>query len=209
MGGPGWTDTARFDIRMTTTNDTRVSEFREMLKSVLSERFHLNVVFETEERKIYRLVLVHADRRLGPTITVAKPGCVPQTDDVQVTSAPPAGPSLPCGGFVTSSDGQQTRLIGGRSVTMSELARTLSARQEIDRQVFDSTNLPGKYDFVLQVSPATGRNKASFGDTSPDSIATNDDLFSAMKEQLGVRLQSDSGPVRFLRITDIQRPTAD
>src|SRR5688572_19142416 len=76
VGGPQWIDTVRFTVRGTTTRDTRVPEFREMVKSVLRTRFRLDAVFETQDdQPIYRLTRVHADGRLGPAMSPAPAEC--------------------------------------------------------------------------------------------------------------------------------------
>jgi uncharacterized protein (TIGR03435 family) len=87
---------------------------------------------------------------------------------------------------------------------MSELARTLSGRREIDRPVVDFTGLEGEYDFGLQAS-----NSAPAPDQVAPAAPASVALFSALSEQLGLRLQASRGPVRVLRVRSIERPTAD
>lgn len=87
---------------------------------------------------------------------------------------------------------------------MSELARTLSRRQEFDRPVFDFTGLEGQYDFHVKLS-----NQGPGQAAPADPVAVSAACFSALSEQLGLRLEASRGPVRVLRVRSIERPTAD
>lgn len=63
-------NTVRFTVRGTTTRDTLVPEFREMVRGVLRTRFRMDAAFETQQdQPIYRLIRVHSDGRLGPAMT--------------------------------------------------------------------------------------------------------------------------------------------
>jgi uncharacterized protein (TIGR03435 family) len=202
VGGPEWIDTVRFTVRGTTTRDTRVPEFREMVKSVLRTRFRMDAEFETQEdQPIYRLTLVHADGRLGPAMSPSQVGC--QRDGTIVVSNEPAAFPQNCS-LGTFFNGQGLTAIVGLNTTMKELARTLSRRQEFGRPVFDFTGLEGEYNFSAQLSKR-GPDQAA----PADPVAISAGWFSALSEQLGLRLQASRGPVRVLRVRSIERPTAD
>jgi uncharacterized protein (TIGR03435 family) len=202
-GGPDWIDTVRFDVRGTTTSETRIPEFREMVRGMLRTRFQMDAIFETEERPIYRLVLAHPDGHLGPMIAAAP--CKRDNDAISARNEAPT--RRPDCAVAISSDGQAVRTIIGTSVSVSELARALSGSREIDRPVLDFTGLRGEYTFIAQVSGDNTHNPISV--TSTASVAASTDLFSALREQLGLRLERGRGPVRVLRIRQIERPTAD
>lgn len=204
LGGPEWIDAVRFTVRGTTAKDTRVPEFREMLRSVLRTRFRLDAVFETQQdQPIYRLIRMHADGRLGPGMAPAPFACK-RDGVIPVSNEPP--PQTPgsqnCSIGIFVSGGALTA-VAGNNATMFQLARTLSGRKEFDRPVFDFTGLEGEYNFFVQVS-----NRGPDA-VSADPVAASATWFSALSEQLGLRLQASRGPVRVLRVRSIERPTAD
>ena len=87
---------------------------------------------------------------------------------------------------------------------MSWLAVILSQRPEINRVVHDRTNLAGDFDVDLEFQPWT----ATPG--SPDAVgATGASIFTALREQLGLKLESTNGPIDVLVIDHVERPTAD
>jgi uncharacterized protein (TIGR03435 family) len=203
VGGPEWINTVRFTVRATTTRDARVPEFREMVKNVLRTRFQMDAVFETQQdQPIYRLIRAHADGRLGPGMAPAPFECK-RDGVISVSDEPRPMGSQNCSlGFFMGGGGALTA-VAGNNATMSELARTLSGRKEFDRPVFDFTGLEGEYNFFVQVSNR-GPDAAS-----ADPVANSAAWFSALTEQLGLRLQASRGPVRVLRVRSIERPTAD
>ena len=77
---------------------------------------------------------------------------------------------------------------------LSELAPLLS--QYIGRRVFDRTGMPGLYDFELDFAPGLEAG----GDNSTS-------LFTALQEQLGLKLESENGPVEVIVVQQIRRPT--
>lgn len=87
---------------------------------------------------------------------------------------------------------------------MPELAQTLTRRQEFDRPVFDFTGLEAEYNFHVRLS-----NQGPDQAAPADPVAISAAWFSALSEQLGLRLQASRGPVRVLRVRGIERPAAD
>jgi uncharacterized protein (TIGR03435 family) len=202
VGGPQWMNTVRFTLRGTTTRDTRVPEFREMVRSALRTRFRLDAVFETQQdQPIYRLIRAHADGRLGPAMSPAPFACK-RPDGTIAVSKPTSAPPETCG-IATSITGRGLSAILGMNATMPELARTLTRRQEFDRPVLDFTGLEGEYNFHVEL--AKGSDQAA----AADPVAISAAWFSALSEQLGLRLQASRGPVRVLRVRSIERPTED
>ena len=202
IGGPEWIDTVRFSVRGTTSRDTLVPEFREMVKSVLRTRFRMDAEFETQENQpIYRLVRAHADGRLGPAMSPAPFGC--KRDGAAPISTQPSAAFPESCSIGTSFNGRSMIVITGLNRTMPELARTLTQRQEFDRPVFDFTGLEGEFSFHVQLARGSDQ-------TAPaDPVAISAAWFSALTEQLGLRLEASRGPVRVLRVRSIERPTAD
>lgn len=123
------------------------------------------------------------DRRLGPALRVSALDC-----DASNTSAcnTRMGPSS-----VTAT-----------GMTMARLAQTL--RGVVGRIVTDETGLTGAYDFALEFAPEQPPPAgAPLGDPDAPSI------FTALREQLGLRLEGKRGPVEMLVIDRLERPTVD
>lgn len=162
---------------------------RMMLRTLLTERFTLAFHRETREVPIYALVVARADGKLGPQLlpsTLAE--CAERTPPNNTGSAP-----IPCGGgFARVGD------LAGRAVAFPVLAANLS--NAADRPVVDRTGLTGTFDWQLRWTPDP------LPPTQPLDTVT---LFTALQEQLGLRLDSTHGPVEVLVIDSVERPTPD
>jgi uncharacterized protein (TIGR03435 family) len=136
VGGPGWLDVDRWDIVATAgANRADGDIWREMLKTLLMERFKLVAHVEQRERPIYGLVFARADKQLGPAI--------------HPTVCPATGP---CEGEGTTANtnGIATGTIIGKRRALSDIGRSLSPYAE--RRVLDRTGLDGRYDYELKWS---------------------------------------------------------
>src|SRR5262245_56105659 len=120
VGGPGWIDTDRWDIVATAGSNSGNGEvpWREMLKTLLIERFKLVAHVEQRERPIYVLVFARADRQLGPSIH-------PTTCSANAN----------CEGTSANTNGIVSGTIIGKARSLSDIARSLSPYAE--RRVFD------------------------------------------------------------------------
>jgi uncharacterized protein (TIGR03435 family) len=95
---------------------------------------------------------------------------------------------------------------------MAELVRLLS--EQLGGTVVDRTGLTGSYDFTLQWKPDPGRNpmfKGAEGDQQPEDTSPSDasvpSIFTAIHEQLGLKLESQKGPVQTLVIDHVEKPS--
>jgi uncharacterized protein (TIGR03435 family) len=86
---------------------------------------------------------------------------------------------------------------------VADLAGNLTGR--VNRDVIDRSGLSGTYDFVLRWTPENFQNPA--GNAGPSRDGTL--IFTALQEQLGLRLDAQRGPVEFLIIDRVERPTPD
>ena len=86
--------------------------------------------------------------------------------------------------------------IWSRAVPLEYLAGSLSS--VLGRQVIDKTGFDGKYDYTLTYTPA---------DAPPDTVGPS--LFTALQEQLGLRLESSKGPVKMFVIDHVEKPDAN
>jgi bla regulator protein blaR1 len=198
-GGPGWLDTQPYDI-VAKGNGTDVSddEIRKMtdeqrkafkaqflvkLQMLLADRFQLKVHREMKELPIYALVVAKS----GPKIKPAgrEPG--------------------PAGLTVRGDDAGQTA-ITGKSVPMAALARLLSSR--VGRAVVEMTDLKGDYDFKVSFTPDRGPlpGSSSDGTDQPGGVEPGGpSIFTALQEQLGLRLEAQKGPVEVVVIDSVQK----
>lgn len=187
FGGPAWMASDHFDIEAKTAGNPTQEQISQMLQGLLADRFHLMVHRETRELPIYRLLVAKGGSRLQP----AKEG--------QCTSMvpPPAkfDPATlrPCGGF-NSNVGM---MLGG-SVATAKLAAALS--RTLGRTVMDETGLEGSYDISLHWTP---------DDTLPAAANASNDpsFFTALQEQLGLRLEPGKGPVEVLVVDRAEKPS--
>jgi len=191
-GGPDWIDTARFDIDAKAATDFSPAPDgpsaprRVMLQRLLADRFALRVHTTTSERPVYALVMARADRRMGPQWHVAQGQCASR--ERATSCAARIGP-----GAVTL-----------KGTTVAQLVNLLS--RFVNRVVVDRTLLTGAFDVELRWTPAPGEWVAP-GQDAPS--ADGPSLFTALQEQLGLKLEATKGPVDVLVIDHVEKPTLD
>jgi uncharacterized protein (TIGR03435 family) len=207
VGGPGWIDEDRFDILAKMADAdipenglVRPEQMMVRLQHLLADRFKLVVRRETREVPIFALVMARADRRLGPRLRVAEGECA---ERARTGTPPPAGApsgSRPCGIRFTRGN-----VIAGATL-MEALARNMSGL--VQRVILDRTGLTDRYDLDLDWSP-----DSTFGTGAPADRQTADasgaSLFTALEEQLGLKLESTRGPIEALVIESVERPSPD
>ena len=205
--GPSWIDEARFDINARTPADSRPEQIPDMLRTLLVHRFALATHVETREEPVFALVKARADGRLGPQLTpstldCSKPGAFLSGSSGAPSAAATTSAPLQCG-LISNVDANGAVLRGGAR-SMADLARNLTGR--VNRTVIDRTGLIGPYDFVLRWTPDNFQNTAgNAGPSSPDGTQ----IFTAMQEQLGLRLEPQRGPAEFLIVDKVERPSPD
>ncbi len=205
LGGPEWIGSERYDINAKANTEFKPSpdgparELLLMIRSLLEERFKLKAHRETRELPIYELVVARADGRLTPEMRRPAADC----DAAIAAGIPPPrqpGEPPPCGMM-----GGPARMIAG-GTTMQRLAANLTVR--LDRIVFDKTGLAGRFAFTLAWTPDQIPTEAP-----PPGIPPIDpngpSLFTALQEQLGLKLQPAKGPVEVLVVDSIKHPTPD
>ena len=202
--GPGWIDTTRFDIAARAPAGTPRERIPDLLRTLLAERFQMVARTETRDGPIYAMVLARADGRLGSQLTTSSLDCSKPdagffgTVGVNAGGAPDTTPRC---GFQSIRDENGAILRGGGR-SMAEIAKHLIS--QTNRPVVDRTGLKGLYDLVLQFTPE-GMTPRTDGLPGPSVDGTS--LFTALQEQLGLKLEPQHGPVEFLVIDRIERPT--
>jgi uncharacterized protein (TIGR03435 family) len=214
VGGPSWVNTDRFDIVAKAPDGvTDQNQIRPMLLALFADRFKLVTHTETREMPIYSLVLARSDGRLGPKLSVTKVDCAAMFSGRRGAPLPPPPPApaqlpppIECG--VTIGTGMMN--VGG--MAMLEFARALS--QFAGRIVLDRTGLKERYSFQLQYAPE-GRGFGpgpGLGPAGPEPAAVDPNipsLFTALQEQLGLKLESDKAPIDVIVIDRIEQPIED
>ena len=177
------------------------------MRTLLAERFKLVVHRETREMDIYALVLARPDGKLGPALTPTTQDCAAMAAarGGQPPATPPGPPPGPDSPVVCGMRGFPGRLKAG-AMPMSLLASNLSG--QLQRIVVDRTRLTGAWDFEITYAPERPINPPP-GVEFPPADPNAPSLFTAMQEQLGLRLQSTKGPVEVMVVDRIEQPTPD
>ena len=204
---PDWANSEAFDIEAKAEGNPSREQISLMLQTLLADRFKLVVHLETRQLPIYALVLSKAGRmgpRLQPHSDATEclkldPSRPVPTSDFGVIPPPPP----PCGRFMTG-----TRRLAGNNVTLEMLAANLGAISSVDRPVVDRTGLSGGVDLTLEYmpQPAQPGSLASADASAPDPSGPPL-IFTALQEQLGLKLEPQTGPVQVLVIDHVEHPS--
>ena len=232
--GPGWLDSERYDIVAKLPRGATKAEFMVMLQNLLAERFKLTLHREKKDLPMYALVVGKNGPKLKESVDdpAPKEGDAPKAGGPAADGPPPAG-KLPMGkdGFPVLPPGSGGRgataimlMNGNARMTASKqpmagLAEMLSG--QLDLPVVDMTGLTAKYDFTLYFAPealvgmrlgappAPGPPPGEGGGGVPDASApdaqSNPSLFTALQEQLGLKLEQRKGPVDLLVIDHLEK----
>jgi uncharacterized protein (TIGR03435 family) len=182
-GGPEWVGSEHFDIVAMTPGDVRPTRNEQMmmLRGLLTERFKLAFHREAKEFSIYELQVAKG----GPKLKVSA---------AKADVPPVVGPGVV---YPQKID------LPGRNASMADFVAVMQ-RAILDRPVVDKTGLTGRYDFNLVWAP----DETQFGGEVPvaSAEAPNPPLFTAMQEQLGLKLEATRGPVQALVVDKAERP---
>jgi uncharacterized protein (TIGR03435 family) len=223
-GGPGWLNSEKFDIEAK-ADDSSIAEpwklseeqrklaqdrSKRMLQALLADRFKLTLHRETKELPVYALVVA----KNGPKLQAATADelAPPDPKEAHVRLDSPKGP-MPKGRGLLMRPGQ----LSGTAAPIAILAETLSNQPELGRTVLDKTGLQGYYDFTLKWTPderqgqmfrgpGDGAKEGPGSDSAPPPDS-GPSLFTAIQEQLGLKLESQKGPVEILIIDGAERPS--
>jgi uncharacterized protein (TIGR03435 family) len=197
IGGPEWISTERFNVEATYPENPAGGPTQTdlMLRTLLAERFKLTLHNERRERPVYALVLARADRRLGSQLQKSATDCATAKGLDSCGSS--VGP-----GFI--------RL---RSRTMAQFAESLSrltmTGSSLNRLIVDKTGLEGQYNLTLKFTPENipppGATPAGFAPVDPNGPS----IFTALQEQLGLKLDSQRAPVDVLVVDRAEQPTGN
>jgi uncharacterized protein (TIGR03435 family) len=200
-GLPEWAKTKNYDL-VAKVADANLAAFRklnqqqrrQMLQAVLAERFQLKVHREPKEVPIYALVV----GKKGVKMKEATPGD-------QYTNGPKSEGGTPAGADTLTPTAKG---ISGQAVQMATLALMLS-KLDLGREVVDRTGLTGRYDFTLRCAPTEAMRPVINGQMQPisEEDAALPSIFTALQEQLGLKLEPTKGLIEGLVIDHIEQPS--
>jgi uncharacterized protein (TIGR03435 family) len=189
VGAPAWVGSETFDFEGVSDTPGRpdVKQLKTMLQKLLVDRFQLKFHWETRDLSAYALVL----GKKGAILTEGKGGA---------RVAPT---------FFIKANGPASRTLTAKNVGVGELAHMLQANV-LDRPVVDQTGLQGTYDFVLTWSPDDSQfTQGGMRGAVASGVGDVPGIFTAMQEQLGLRLSAEKTAVRVMVIDRVEQPSAN
>jgi bla regulator protein BlaR1 len=215
---PAWTLTDKFDIEAHAGGKPTKDQMRLMMQALLKERFGFAMHYETRESPVFALEVAKPGK-LGPQLRQhpANAACINQLPlNAAGYIAPPPGPRTDAEGFPTLCGGitfmppktPGTSDIGARDITMKLFADGIGGIGQLGRPVLDRTGLTGTYDFWMEFTPQND-NPAPPEANPPPLNDAGSSFIEALKEQLGLRLESQEGQVEEIVVDHIDRPTAN
>lgn len=205
-GGPKWLDSDRFDVVARAAGKPAPAQMQLMLRTLLAERFKLQLHSETRDLPLYALVTARRDGKIGPLLRRTESDCAQaasRQDALGITlPSSPRAPDATCGFFGRGPGGSAKF----RGVTMEVLARFLMS--PVRRPVIDRTGLTGYFDADLgmaaELRPPPSRDV-------PDRMSRSPlpSIFTVIQDRLGLKLDAQRGPVTVLAIDRLEHPTED
>jgi uncharacterized protein (TIGR03435 family) len=209
-GAPDWTATDRFDIVAKIEGDplprlpgSEPDALMLATRTLLADRFKLKVHRETRQLDIYALVTARPDGRPGPNLKPSTQDCAGFAAAGR-QGAPPQGPPGSPQGFCGMFGTPGVLRFGG--FPLSTFAAGLAG--QAGRYVVDRTSLPGNWEFELTYAPEQ-RGPRPPGVDLPPTDTNAPSLFTALQEQLGLKLEAAKGPVEVLVVDNVELLTAE
>jgi uncharacterized protein (TIGR03435 family) len=189
-GGPGWINSDQYDIEAKAEGNPSQDQMRLMLQALLQDRFKLALHHDTKELPIYELTVAKGGLKLQPL----KPGdCI--VFDRDHPPAPGQKSSAYCGNL---SNGRGS--FDASNASMADIARMFSF--QLGRVVVDKTGITGEFPVHLKFAPDEVAGVPPPADAGPS-------FFTAVQEQLGLKVESAKGPVEVLIIDHAEKPSED
>jgi len=186
-GGPFWVRADRYEVDARADGSATFEQMRTMLQSLLADRFKLTLRREIRPLPVYDLIAAKEGLKIAP---MKEGSCVPPEQ------AKPFGP-LSCGG-VRKQFGSERQVLEAVGIPMAKLVELFS--DEVGRVVVDKTGFTHLFSLRLEFAPVAALQVAPSDSSAPS-------LFTAIQEQLGLRLESTRGSVEVLVIESVERPT--
>lgn len=203
VGGPSWVGSGpsgdRFDVNAKAEMASSREQLQLMLRTLLADRFKLVVHTEIRVEPVYALVLAKRDGSLGPNLHPAAADCA--TLRTAALAAGPLRGAGPCGlGGLSGS-------MHVRGMGIDQLALMLP--RDAGRRVVNKTGLTGNFDWDLTWTPEAFRQVPFDRERFPTLDPDGPSIFTALQEQLGLKLEPENGQGDFLVIDRAEHPTED
>ena len=206
---PKWANTERYDVQAKAPGDPTKDQYRLMMQALLADRFKLALRRETHQVPVFSLVL-DKPGKLGPQLQhhSDSPPCSNPSASFGPGFSATVAVGFPevCGAIRQMQPSAPGRFrIGARGYPLATFASLMTAGTTgVDRPVEDKTGLIGKFDFVIEFSPHISGPPPA-GSIPPDPNGPT--FLEALKEQLGLKLVPQTGPVDVLVVDHIEEPT--
>jgi uncharacterized protein (TIGR03435 family) len=201
-GGPGWINSERYYIDAKAEGpQTQEMMKGPMMRTLLEDRFKLKIRRETRQGPVYELRVAQGGPKLEP---VENGSCIPiETFDWR-TLAPGQKHPLVCDSAMV-----QSGKLAFLAMSIADFCQNLTW-DALDRPVIDKTGITGKFNFRIEFASdeATPFFRTAGGD--PSAVPTDPagpSIFTALQQQLGLKLERATGPVEFLVIDHVERPS--
>lgn len=191
-GWPSWVLSDRFDVIATLPRGTPPGQIPLLLQTLLAERFRLTVRRESRTTRVYALVQAKSGSKLKRSEAESSPS--------------PGGPPMLSSAPLTMGSNGALGICCGKAklnkISMARFASLLSA--ETDRPVQDATGIEGQYDISLEWTP-------DVAGTQPEATPSpaGPSIYTAVQEQLGLRLEPRNAPLDYLVIEHVEKPDAN
>ena len=235
-GGPPWLTTDFFDITANAGADATPADVKAMLRTLLAERFGLRTHSDTRQAPVYVLTIARSDGRLGSRLKATTPECVEQIEQRKNRAATQAAnpqPSeaerraelermqaqlkrlssgdaaftAPCGTTMMSSKATGANALLSGGMEMTSLVSQLSG--ELAAPVLDQTGLKGMFDMSLEYLSERSINGRPAGLDPNSTEPLPVPLTAALQQQLGLKLEKQTGPMPVVVVEAAERPTPD
>lgn len=208
IGDPSWFESDKYMLNAKADGNASQAMMRgPMLQALLEERFKLKVHWETRQVPVYALTVGKGGSKLQP---FKEGSCIP-FDFTQFYAAPkPLANPCRNGNARKGSNG----IVDWRGLSLDQFAKWVLIGV-VDRPVIDKAGIAGKFNFHLEFVPDQAtRAFLPDGELDHGRAGLSDDplgptIFSAIQEQLGLKLVPTKGPREFLVIDHVERPSAN
>lgn len=200
-GAPEWANRIRFEVNAIAPTDTSPEAMKEMVKAMLADRFKFKARIEQRELDVYALILARSDGRLGQGLQPSTVDCAALAKEGKPPARPALGQRPQCGSSSQLTPNGTERYMGG-SLTIESVAGV--AQRAAGRPVVNRTGLAGRFD--IEIEFASDR-RGGAGVVATDTPAAS--IFTALQEQLGLKLESSKEKMDVLVIENVQMPTPD
>jgi uncharacterized protein (TIGR03435 family) len=201
VGAPNWFNEERYDMTARIVGNPSVEQERDLWRAFFAERMKLKAHYETKEQATYTLMLARNEGRPGPNLKPLATDCDARRAAIrrgeQPALPPPASNGLPA--CSTRMSGSDSTLMQSGGQTMAAFGRSLSGLA--GRFIVDGTGLQGHYEYTFEFAASARPGDPVAGDKT--------DLFTALREQLGLKLDTSRTQLDYVVIDHIERPSTD